>query len=381
MNKHVHIVCPDIPLPSSGADMLDVLHQISCLHHAGYAIVLHCFHQEEDIDPDIGSLSDITQHIHLYTRNEGHKGVSMKHPYCVSSRCNPQLLENLLQAEYPVLFQGMAATYYLPDLAEKGYTLAVRINGIASELYDASVKSEKSLFKKAYSFNEARLIKKWEEKISEQAVIITTTANDRKKFHELYNGAEVICLSPFMPAPAITSKPGTGMYCLYYGDLSNHENEKALKWLTDNVFSKIAVPLVVADTCTTPITQEDNHRESHICTVSNPASTELMELIQKAQLVLLPRCHNKGFDKRLLQALETGRFCICNDYMAEGTGLEKLFIIANDNGEMIDIIDLYFSRSFTEEDIKERTTLLNACLTPQDSLHTLVKVLEQKSIL
>jgi hypothetical protein len=376
LNKQVHIVCPEIPLPSSAGDMIDTYFQLQFLHQAGYAVILHCFH--DDADPDTTELQHITAQIHLYPRNQGHKGVSIRHPYCISSRSSPQLLENLLRHQQPVLFQGTSTTYYLPDLVDRGYQTVVRINGIASELYGAFTKYEKSLLKKAYSFNEARLIKKWEEKIAEKATIIATTTGDQQKFKQLYKSARTICLAPFIPVPEIKSLPGKGMYCLYYGDLSNPENEKAVHWLTENVFTKIPVPLVVADTGTVIKTEDQPHPESNICTIANPAETELRELIQKAQLILLPRCHNKGFDRRLLQALELGRFCICNDFMAENTGLEELFVIANDNDEMINTINQYFCRLFTEKDMDERKALLASCYTPRHALNKLLKMLEQE---
>jgi len=337
LNKQIHIVCPEIPGPFSSADMTDTYFQLQFLYRAGYQAILHCFHN--DPDPNITHLKNLSSCIHLYARNHGHKAVSMRHPYCISSRSNPQLLENLLQYAYPVLFQGMSSTFYLPDLVDRGYKVVVRINGIASEIYEAFIKCEKSLIKKAYSFNEARLIRKWEEKISEHATIVTTTISDKQKFQQLYKGAKTRYIAPFIPMPQIKCQPGKGMYCLYYGDLSNPENEKMVSWLSESVFNKMPVPLIVADTGNSVKPRDPLHPDSNICVVSNPAATELNELIQKAQIILLLRCHHHGFDNRLLQALEKGRYCICNDLMIHDTGLEKLFIVANEEDEIIHAIN------------------------------------------
>jgi hypothetical protein len=376
LNKHIHIVCPDIPDPSADTDLSDTYFQLLFFYEAGYHIILHCFHG--DTIPSTTHLESITSRIHLYARNQGHKGVSIRHPYCVSSRSNPLLLENLLQHAYPVMFQGLTSTFCLPDLVANGYKTFVRINGIASELYGEFTKCEKSLIRKAYSFNEARLIRKWEEKISEHATIITTTVTDQQKFQQLYQGSNAKCLAPFIPMPEIIARPGTGMYCLYYGDLSNPENDKMVYWLSDNIFRKMPVPLIVADCCSTIKLQEQPlHPESNICMVMDPSETALTELIQKAQIILLPRCHNYGFDKRLVQALAAGRHCICNDIMVKDTGLEKLFIVANDNEAMMDAITNHFSRPFTDHDIQDRKELLSASYFPKLSLNGLIEMIDQ----
>jgi hypothetical protein len=375
LNKYIHIVCPEIPDSSSAADMADTYFQLQFLHEAGYHIILHCFH--DDTNTNTTHLENITSLIHLYERNQGHKGVSIRHPYCISSRSNPLLLENLLKQICPVLFQGTKCTFYLPELVENGYKIFVRINGIASEFYGTFTKCEKSLIKKAYSFNEARLIRKWEEKISENATIITTTITDQQRFQELYKDARTKYLVPFIPMPEIKTQPGTGMYCLYFGNMQDAENSKMVYWLSDNIFRKIAVPLIVADTCTEKLQEPPLHPESNICMVSNPSETALTELIQKAQIILLPRCHNSGFDKRLLKALGIGRHCICNDLMVKDTGLEKLFIIANDNEDIIDAISNYFCQAFTDKDIDERKELLSKKYFARASLNELVKVIEE----
>ena len=376
LNKHIHIICPGIPHPSSTGDMADTYYQLAFLQQANYNIILHCFHDNADAGTDTMHLKDITAGIHIYERNEGHKGISMCYPYCISSRSNPRLLQNVLEQACPVLFQGMRSTFWLPDLASAGYKTFVRINGIASDLYQASTRCEKSLLKKLYAFNEARLIRKWEKRISALAVVITTTIGDQERFNGLYPASHTKCIAPFIPAPAIKSELGTGMYCLYYGDMSNPENERMVHWLSENIFSRIPVPLVVANTC--PFTKTaESHPESNICTVSNPDEHALKELVQKAQVVLLPRSHDYGFDKRLMLALEKGRHCICNDLMVRDTGLEKLFVIANGCNEITRAITHYFSLPFTDLDIRERTHVLSTCYFPRQAVNNLIDIVEQ----
>ncbi len=378
LNNHIHIVCPEIPHPLSTADMADTWFQLQLLHKAGLQVILHCFHDDNGQPADLSALQDITFAIHLYERNQGHKGLSIRHPYCISSRSNPLLLQNLLQLNAPVLFQGMAATYCLPELVENGYKTFVRLNGIKSALYDASVKCEKSLLKKAFSFNEARLIRKWEEKITAHASIITSTPRDQHMLEERYPGSCIKYIPLLIPLPAIDSKPGSGMYCLYYGDMSDPENEKIVQWLGERIFSKIPVPLVVADTGTAARTAEPAHHESNICMISQPDEPALKDLIEKAQVIILPRCHQHGFDTRLITALEKGRHCVCNDLMVMDTGLEKCFIVASDCGEMKSAVMKHFSRPFTQYDINERTHLLSTAFFVPDAFNELLRLVDQQ---
>lgn len=374
LNKYIHIVCPAEPKASSEDDMADTYFQLQLFHQAGFTVILHFF--SDDNDEDLSQLENLAETVYSYERNHGHKGLSIRHPYCISSRSNPALLQNLLKHRCPVLFQGMTATFYLPELAEQGYKTFIRINGIKSELYDTLMKCEKSLFRKAYSFNEARLIRKWEEKIAQQATVLVSTFYDKEKFVELYKGACVKFVPPLLPAPEVNALQGTGMYCLYFGDMSNPENAKMAHWLSD-IFSKLTVPLIVADTCSTEQEEYPYHPGSNICTVSNPEETALKELIQKAQLILLPRCHSSGFDKRLLVALESGRHCICNELMVKDSVLQKLVIVANDCNEIARVIHQYFSRPFTQYDINERVHLLSTGYCIKNPIHELLEIVDQ----
>jgi hypothetical protein len=315
LHKLVHIVCPEIPGPASLGDMADSFFQMALLQEDGYDVILHCF--TSDPEADTTQLDKITAGLYLYERNEGHKGVSMRHPYCISSRSHPQLPENILQYPGPVIFQGTGTTFFLPELAANGCKTFVRINGIASERYNVHIKCEKSLLKKAYAYNEARLIRKWEEKIAEYALVIATTACDEQQFRALYKHARTAFLPPYIPKPEVKSLAGTGNYCLYYGDMSNPENEKMAHWLSEHVFSKLPFLFIVADTCGNVKSEEQLHPESNICRICNTDAPALDELIQKAQLVILPRSCRYGFDKRLVQVLAKGRHCICNELMLE----------------------------------------------------------------
>ena len=103
-DKHLHIVCMDVPYPVDYGGVFDLFHKIRCLHGAGVKIHLHCFEYgrgEQD------SLNEYCDAVNYYARHEGHKGFSHRLPYIVCSRSSGRLLDNLLQDEYPILLEGI----------------------------------------------------------------------------------------------------------------------------------------------------------------------------------------------------------------------------------------------------------------------------------
>ncbi|MBN2519317.1 MAG: hypothetical protein JXB17_02335, partial [Bacteroidales bacterium] len=62
----------------------------------------------------------------------------------MQSRKNSELLNNLLQDNYPVLFEGFHTTYYLNNYKIKGRKSFVRAHNIEHEYYKNLFINEKS---------------------------------------------------------------------------------------------------------------------------------------------------------------------------------------------------------------------------------------------
>ena len=90
MNRHLHIVCLDVPSPADYGGAIDMLYRIESLYNAGIKIHLHYFSYNHRGNPN--ELNQYCESIHVYERKTGHKGFSFLKPYIVSSRINEDLI-------------------------------------------------------------------------------------------------------------------------------------------------------------------------------------------------------------------------------------------------------------------------------------------------
>ncbi len=355
LDKKLHIVCLDVPYPPDYGGVFDLFYKIKALHEQGLKIHLHCFEYGRGAQDE---LEKYCEEVLYYQRSFGFKGFSFRLPYIVNSRRNKTLLNNLLKDDYPVLLEGIHCTYYLFKDALKNKKIFVRLHNVEYEYYHQLAKSEKSFTKKLYLFNEARLLKNFENKVSSKAIFIAVTLADKEAYQKEFNANKVKYLPVFLPYASISARAGKGNYCLYHGNLSVSENEKAVIWLLKNVFNEIAIPFVVAGKNPSESLNNLMHQNTNTCLIPNPEDEEMDELIKKAQINVLPSFNSTGIKIKLLNALYNGRFCIINNAGIDGSGLEALCSIASDKDTFKEKIQSLYDRSFTIEDIRMRRQLL-----------------------
>src|SRR5690606_37782455 len=126
-----------------------------------------------------------------------------------------------------------------------------------------------------------------------------------------------------LPYTEVTSKTGIGCFCLYHGNLSVPENEKAALWLIQEVFNDLTIPLVIAGKNPTRSLERVARNHNCTCEVANPSEQEMQDMIGKAQINVLPSFNSTGMKLKLLNALYNGRHCLVNDATVSGTGLES----------------------------------------------------------
>ena len=80
----------------------------------------------------------------------------------------------------------------------------------------------------------------------------------------------------------------------------------------------------------------------------------MQQLLENAHVHCLYTHQATGLKLKLLNVLYTGRFCICNEDMLEGTLLSKSCIVKNAPEEMIDVINDCFKMDFSSEMIEKR---------------------------
>ncbi|MEO6221372.1 MAG: glycosyltransferase [Ginsengibacter sp.] len=355
--KSLHIVCHDVPYPTDYGGVYDLFYKIKSLYKSGISLHLHCFEYGR------GSQVELTKYcksVTYYKRKSIIKSLSFRLPYIVSSRADTTLLNNLLKDDHPILLEGIHCTYFLFKNDLKKRKVLVRLHNVEYEYYNELAKSTKNIFKKIYFFAESKLLKRYEKSIANKAMFISVSEKDKITYIKKFNSKHIEYLPVFLPFNRVTSEVGKGVFCLYHGNLSVSENEKAGLWMLKNIFESLTLPLVIAGKNPSEYLNKIVQRNNNVCLVANPSQKEMDELIKKAHIHILPSFNKTGIKIKLLNALINGRFVVANTAAAEGllaTGLCKL---ANSPAEYIKLLPDLFKESFSKNNIEERKQILES---------------------
>src|SRR6185436_13816435 len=234
MEKYLHIICHDVPWPVDYGGVVDFFYKIKALHEQGIKIKLHCFDYGRGKQPE---LNKYCEEVNYYERFKGLKAISLTQPYIVSSRANPQLFENLIKDDHPVLMEGIHCTAFLKELLKDDRKVILRLHNVEFLYYSRLFQSEKNLFKKLYFLNESIFLRQYERKLPDDVPMIAVSPNDALYYRDQLDKKLTGYLPVFIPFNSVNSLEGIGTYCLYHGNLSVAENEKAIAWLLNKVFS------------------------------------------------------------------------------------------------------------------------------------------------
>ena len=139
MDKHLHIVCLEIPYPADYGGVIDIFYTIKALHKIGVAIHLHCFTKGRAAQSE---LLKYCSTVNYYPRKTGLSAVTFKLPYIVNSRKSDALIANLKKDNYPVLLEGVHCSYYLHTGELNNRKLMLRLHNTEFEYYKQLAKNE-----------------------------------------------------------------------------------------------------------------------------------------------------------------------------------------------------------------------------------------------
>ena len=354
-DKHLHIVCLDIPWPADYGGVVDLFYKIKSLHQLGIKIHLHCFTKNRKPSNELNKYCETVKY---YQRRKNSSSFSLSLPLIVNSRVNAELINNLQKDNYPVLLEGIHCTYYLQNAQLNNRKIIVRLHNAEFEYYKQLAKQETDLFKKAYYSFESRLLKKYEKAIADKATFLAVSKQDVEIYKQEFGATDIQYLPVFLPYTQVTGKAGKGCFCLYHGNLAINENEEAAIWLLKNVFNKIDLPFVIAGKNPSAKLQQLAHNHQHTCLVANPSEKEMQDMIAKAHVHVLPALNNTGIKLKLLNAIFNGRHCLVNKAGVEGSGLESFCHLAEDAETFIKQIEELYTLPFTEQEVQQRQGLL-----------------------
>jgi len=369
-DKHLHIVCLDVPYPADYGGVFDLFYKIKSLHEAGINIHLHCFEygrgEQEELEKYCAS-------VNYYKRKNSYQSFSFRLPFIVSSRADSGLLKNILKDDYPVLLEGIHCTYFLHTGDLKNKKVFVRLHNVEYEYYDELSKTTYNIFEKIYFRIESTLLKKYEHSIAGKAKFIAVSEKDKATYLQNCNAQIVKFLPVFLPFDKVNSEAGRGNFCLYHGNLSVPENEKAALWLIKNVFNNLEIPFVIAGKNPSTCLETMARGNDNICLVANPGEQQMEDLIKKAQVHLLPSFNKTGIKIKLLNALFNGKFVITNAAAVEETRLDTLCEIADTEAEYKTLANQLFNANFTEAETNKRKKILEKLYNNDANAHQLIQ--------
>ena len=369
---YLHIVSFDIPYPANYGGVIVIFNQIKSLHALGVKVILHCF-QYGDRKP-AQELEKYCAEVHYYPRSRSLWYQLSLLPFIMRTRQKRSLLRRLRKDSWPILFEGMHTSAYVWYKKLRGRQKLVRMHNVEWQYYEGLSHLSNDVLEKLYYFVESLKLQRIEPKVVLHAdEILTMSSVDQAYYREMKTNTHLI--PAFHPNTVVESLTGRGDYVLFHGKLSVPDNDKAARWLIEDVFSSIDVPFVIAGMEPSWRLRELAERYDHVSIVENPDETQMVNLIKNAQINLLVSFQSAGIKLKLLNALFRGRFCIVNDEMVSGMDLKPLCYVRNSPSAIRQTVEALINAPFELSKIEERRAILESQFSNEENARKLIALL------
>jgi hypothetical protein len=352
---YLNIVAFDVPYPPDYGGAIDVFYKLKSLKANGCKIILHCFdykYRQNDI------LENFCEKVYYYKRKQHWtKQLSMK-PYSVLSRKNNQLLRNLTENNYPILFEGLISCYYLNRKELKNRIKIVRMCNIEHKYYFNLFKWSKNIANKIFFLLESFKLFHFQKILKNSDAIFSISESEKTYLKKRFPKNYVDNLNAFHAFDVINSKPGFGKYILYHGNLAVSENYKAAEYLCENIFPHLTYPCIIAGKNPPLFLKKLIKKFKNVRLIENPNQDEMDELISNAHINILITFQSTGIKLKLLNSVFEGRFILANSLMLEGSELNELCIEANSKNDLINECKRLIDSPFTEALINIREIVI-----------------------
>ena len=375
-HEALHVVAFDIPSPPDYGGVIDIFYKVKALSEQGVKIHLHCYTYGREESKE---LERICESVRYYKRKVFKNPIYNKKPYIVASRNSTALIEDLLQDDYPILFEGLHCTFYLADPRLQDRFKIVRTHNVEHDYYSHLEKVETNVFKKYFFKVESERLKKHEAVLKHADLVAAISPNDVKHFKK--KAENVIYLPPFHRNDNVETKEGRGEFVLYHGNLAVGENNEAAIYLSKKVFSKLKFPCMIAGNGASDELREELAKHTHINLKENVTTDEIEDLIKKAHINVLPTKQATGIKLKLINALFMGRFCIANDKMINNTGMEPLCSVANNPIDIISVIEALWNEELDADELDRRQSLLSELFNNERGAFQLINQIPEAQLI
>ena len=354
--RHLHIISFIVPYPVNYGGVFDIFNKIVALHKAGIKIHLHCFTEHNRQQPQ---LNQFCENVHYYPRRKGVTGLSLKLPYIVASRMDKSLWRRLEEDNFPVLIEGIHAAGWLLNDISSSRKVILRLHNVEHDYYKQLFLTTSSTINKIYYHFESVLLRNFERKIANKPdLILAVSQQDAATYRERFHVKNIDVLPVFTGFINDDPPAGTGYFCLYHGNLSVPENEKAVAWLLNEIFYDSNIPFVIAGKNPSPEFKQFIARFSNAQLISDPSIEKMQSLIADAQCNVLPSFNVTGIKLKIINALFHGRHCIVNHAAVNGSGLDSICHIAKTPQQFREIVQSLSSIPLSSEEISARKIIL-----------------------
>lgn len=357
MSENLHIVTPDVPGLADSDISQDIFMKIKAFHDAGIKVHLHSFEFGRGTS---SILEKYCYQVRYYRRNSANKLPNPSStPYCVASRSNRELVRNLFADDFPILYEGLSTTFpVFWTNTQKNKIQHLNLVRDDEKYYKNLAALTPLGLNKLTFLYESWKCKKYMNKLRQTGNLSISSVIS------FYDHA----------APSFTDNHGS--FCLYFGKLSDKENEYAALWLLENIFNEVEIPFVIAGSNPSPQLDQAAHLRLHTCLVGDPNEKELEELIKKAQIILLPSFIDCAPISRVSKSLLLGKFVLTNPKALGNSNFKEFCNIANTPDQFKEKVIGLFSDKFSHPQHQSRIDVLSNTLTMEDKLSELIRVLD-----
>lgn len=353
--RRLHIISFDIPFPATYGGAIDVFYRLKALKNAGIKVTLHCTYKGELKHYD--ELESLCEKVYYYKRKTTILQQLSVLPYTVIGRKNNQLLNNLLQDDSPILFEGLVSCYYIdhPQLQQRKKYF--RECNVEHDYYRALARITTSAWRKTFLLMEAWKLQRFEKKLHCATAIFALAHQDEEHFKTSFPQLPTYYVPCFHPNDSITSKPGNGNYILYHGNLDVAENIYAAQYIIHQIAPLIPeIPIIIAGRYSSAMSAiKDVRNVKHVL---NPDNDKMRQLVEEAHIHLLITFQTTGLKLKLVNVLHQGRHVVVNPSMVCGTELGELCIIKDGAEQLAECCKTLINTPFTDEDISKREAIL-----------------------
>lgn len=357
-----------MPFPANYGGVIDVYYKIKALHDAGIRVHLHAFSYKRK---SVKELEEICASVHYYQRKMSKRFLFSTLPFIVVTRKSEDLIRNLERDDAPILFEGLHCCGHLDDPRLQHRFKMVRMHNIEHDYYAALAKAEPNFFRRSYFNREARKLKAFETILKSANVILAISPGDTATLASRY--AHVKHIMAFHGNTSVVSAEGSGTFSLYHGNLEVGENNQAALFLVREIFAGTTHHLVIAGNNPSADLLEAARRCPNIEIKGNISTAEIDQLIEAAQINILPTFQATGIKLKLLAALFRGRHCLVNHAMVANTGLDELCIVSDTAITMRQAVDHYMQQPFTAENIELRRQRLSKRFSNAENVKLILK--------